>query len=588
MKNNLSSFVLRPLSSVLRPSSFVFLLALCVFALAPLTAPGYFSRAHDARHSVYFLQMFDATFRDGAWYPRWAADMVFGYGYPLWLILAPIPFFVGEAFHLIGFDLVSAVKIVDGLAVFCSALTMYLFASRVLGTRAGLVAAVTYVYVPYHLVDLYVRAAQAELVAFVFPPLIFWAFYELMTTRRVHYIPLAALAYAGLILAHISVAVIFTPIIGVYVLFLLLTTRRPPASCLLPPASCLLPPASCLLPPALSILLALGISAIFWLPVLFEQRYLTSDPLIGGFFNYRKHFLNAHQLFSPFWGYGYAGEYGTSQFSLQLGLVPTLLAFVALFAPARDALRAHILFFAGIVVAMTFAMLPISAPLWEPFATIVAFVQFPWRLLIVTAFALAFLAGAALHAFAEHDTRAALFALVLLLLSASYPYTQPQHTEALFTPQTLMEFQLQEGELLGDTVWLRGERPKDSPLVEQYLNGEPLRKAVALDEHARVATVRYGGNSTVLHVESDTSARVLVYTRYFPGWTARIHQQHLAIEPYGEQGLILVHVPAGSHIVTLRFEDTPIRRIGALVSFLTLLVTLGWLGWHWQNRKGLV
>jgi uncharacterized membrane protein len=273
---------------------FVLLLAFSLFALAPLTAPGYFIYAHDARHSVYFLQMFDQSMRDGVWFPRWAADMVFGYGYPLWLILAPMPFFLGEAFHLVGFDFVSSVKMVDGLAILFSGLTMYLFASRLLGKNAALVAALAYVYIPYHLVDLYVRAAQAELVSFVFPPLIFWAFYQLAETKRVRYAPIAALAYAGLLLAHISMAVIFTPIIGLYLLFLALQTLdfrfqvTPNAL-------------RFALYAALAIVLALGIAAIFLLPVFFEKQYLTDDPLIGGFFSYQKHFLSASQLLSPFW-----------------------------------------------------------------------------------------------------------------------------------------------------------------------------------------------------------------------------------------------------------------------------------------------
>ncbi|MEW5717510.1 MAG: glycosyltransferase family 39 protein, partial [Chloroflexota bacterium] len=487
MKSNLRQ---KSLSFILHPSSFIF--AFCAFALAPLTAPGYFIYAHDARHSVYFLQMFDATLRDGAWYPRWAADMTFGYGYPLWLILAPLPFFVGEAFHLVGFDFVSAVKLVDGLAVFCSALTMYLFASRVLGKNAGLVAAIAYVYIPYHLVDLYVRAAQAELTAFVFPPLICWAFYQLATTRQPRYIATAALAYALLILSHISMALLFAPIIGLYILFVALTESRRHDTV---GRNWFQRTASCLLPPAFSILLAFGIAAIFLLPVLFEQRYLTSDPLISGFFNYRKHFLNANQLLSPFWGYGYAGENGADQFSLQLGLIPTLLAIIAVGASAktRDASRAHIAFFAAMVGAMVFAMLPISAPMWEPFAAVIGFVQFPWRLLIITAFALAFLSGAALHAFADDARdRAPALAVGLIFVVANYAYTQPQHTDAVFNYQTQMEFETKYGELLGDTIWMTGDRPKDSPLVAQYIAGEKLHKAIALDEGATVETLRYG------------------------------------------------------------------------------------------------
>lgn len=559
-------------------SPFFLLLAFCVFALAPLTAPGYFIYAHDARHSVYFLQMFDRSMRDGAWYPRWAMDMVFGYGYPLWLILAPIPFFVGEAFHLVGFDFVSAVKLVDGLGFVFSAITMYLFAARVLGKPAGLVAAIAYAYAPYHLVDLYVRASQAELVSFVFPPLVCWAFYELATTQHIRFIGIAALAYAGLILAHISMAVLFTPVIGLYLLFLLWqppAARRPPTAVSNRRASLRFAFYA-----LASIALALAIAAIFLLPVLSEQKNLTSDPLIGGFFNYRQHFLNANQLLSPFWGYGYAGINGTDQFSLQLGLLPVLLAFVAVwaFVQTRGAIRAHIAFFIAVLSVIIFAMLPISAPLWEPFASIIAFAQFPWRLLIVAAFALSFLVGAALHALPDdwRDLAPAL-AIVLIFVVANYAYTEPQHTDAVFNYQTQMEFEVKDRELLGDTAWMTGERPQDSPLVEQYSDGQPLEKAIALDEGASVKTIRAGGQSTDIRVEATAATRVLIYTRYFPGWAATIDDHPTQVEPYGEQGLMLVNVPAGAHVVRLRFEDTAPRQIGALISILGLLIALGML-----------
>lgn len=560
---------------ILHPSSFSLILAFCLFVLSPLTAPGYFMSAHDARHSVYFLQMFDASFRDGAWFPRWATDMVFGYGYPLWIILAPLPFFAGEAFHLIGFDFVASVKIVDGLALFCSALTMYLFASRVLGKPAGLVAAIAYAYIPYHLIDLYVRAAQAELVSFVFPPLILWAFYQLAITHHVRYIPLAALSYAGLVLSHISMTALFTPIIGLYLIFLFfqqwLATEHAPRNTQYAIRFAI--------NTALALTLALGITAVFLLPVLFEQRYLASDALIGGFFNYRKHFLNASQLLSPFWGYGYAGENGNDQFSLQLGLIPVLLSFVALFALKSDkSIRNHILFFVVALTGLIFLMLPISAPAWEPFASIVAFVQFPWRLLIVSAVALAFLSGAALHAFPKSSRDlASVLVVALIIVTANYSYTQPQHTTAEFNFAKQMEFEVKDRELLGDTIWMIGERPQDSPLVQQYIDGVPLQKAIALDGNATVTMLRHGGSSDEIRVDASTPARIMFYTRYFPGWTATVDGQPLSIEPYGEQGLILAQVPAGSHIVKIRFEDTPVRQIAALVSAISLFIALGML-----------
>jgi len=567
------------------PSSFLLLLAFSIFALAPLTAPGYFIHAHDARHSVYFLQMFDLSMRDGAWYPRWATDMTFGYGYPLWLILAPIPFFVGEAFHLVGFDFVSAVKLVDGVALFFSALTTYLFASRILGKNSALIAALAYVYIPYHLVDLSVRAAQAELVAFAFPPLVFWAFHRLASTGRARYIPIAALAYAGLVLAHIQTAVLFTPIIGLYLLFLFFTTqpqaegRRTKTEIRISNFEFRISNyvSRFTLYASLAIALALGIAAVFLLPVALEQKYLTPEPLIGGFFSYRSHFLNANQLLSPFWGYGYAGENGTDQFSLQLGLIPTLLVFVAFFAFAktRGTVRAHIAFFVTVTLGIVFLMLPAARPLWDRFAGIVAYIQFPWRLLSITSFALAFLSGAALHALSD-DARdlAPVLAVALLFVTAHYAYTEPQHTDAVFNYQTQMEFEVKDRELLGDTIWMTGARPQDSPLVAQYVNGETLHKALALDEGATVTPLQHGGQSDQVRVDATAPTRVVFLTRYFPGWTGSIDNQPTSLEPYGDQGLILLRVPAGSHVVRIQFQDTPPRQIGAMVSALSLLVAL--------------
>lgn len=561
----------------IRWNSHVFLLAgFALFVLAPLTAPGYFGLAHDSRHSVYFLQMFDLSMRDGAWYPRWATDMVFGYGYPLWLILAPIPFYAGQAFHLVGFDFVSAVKIVDGLAIFFSALAMFVFASRVLGRNAGLVAAVAYAYIPYHLVDLYVRAAQAELVAYVFPPLVFWAFYQLAGTRRMRFVSLAGLAYAGLMLSHIQTAFLFTPIIGVYLIYLFFAAGSR-ASALRFAASS-----------AAALALSLGLGAIFLLPVLVEQRYLTTDPLIGGFFNFRDHFLNANQLLSPFWGYGYAGVNGADQFSLQLGLLPTLLGFVAVIAlgRTRGTIRSHIIFFAACTLGAVFLTLPISSRLWESAAAIVAYTQFPWRLLSVSAFALAFLCGGALFAF-PRDARglAPALAAVLLFVGGNYAYTEPQHTDAVFNYQTQMDFEVKDRELLGDTIWMTGPRPQASPLVEEYVKGEVLQKAIAADGDASVKMVAHGGQSDEVHVDATRDSLIMFYTRYFPGWTAWVDGQPEQVQPYGEQGLIAVKVPAGSHDVLVRYEDTPPMQAGTIISAVSLLVTAALLARERGDRQ---
>lgn len=96
----------------LRLDPYLFLLfALTLPALAPLLSPGYFYDAHDGRHSVFYLIQFDASIHDGAWWPRWAMHHIQGYGYPTFLIQAPLGLYLGEVFVLLGAGFTMAAKL---------------------------------------------------------------------------------------------------------------------------------------------------------------------------------------------------------------------------------------------------------------------------------------------------------------------------------------------------------------------------------------------------------------------------------------------------------------------------------------------
>ena len=261
------------------------LLLLMIFALSPLMQPGYFWGAHDARHSVYFLFEFDQAIQDGALYPRWAPDFTFGYGYPFFNIYAPLPFYVGEAFHLLGFGFVPAVKIVFGLSILLSGLGMYGFLRRLFGRQAALLGALTYVYVPYHLFDLYVRAALSESVALAFLPLVLWGFHEAMMRPSIKTIVAAGLAYAGLMFSSNLIALMFTPILAIYVFVLIVAQMRRAQSFGALSRESLMPLignfAHYAIPPLLAIAIGLGISAIFWMPAILENSVRSRRSVAG-------------------------------------------------------------------------------------------------------------------------------------------------------------------------------------------------------------------------------------------------------------------------------------------------------------------
>jgi hypothetical protein len=556
------------------------ILALSIFAWGPLLTPVYFLKAHDAAHSVFFLTEFHQGIQDGYLYPRWGPDHGLGYGYPTFIFYAPLAYYVAEVFHLLGAGPTAAIKITYILAFILSGLTMYAFVKRLWGPGAGLVSAVVYTYVPYRLVDIYVRCAFTEFCAFVFFPLILLLFLGLVETGQLRYLALAGLAYAGLILTHIVTALLFTPLLIAYVLWLVLRKARSSLRQWLHLSGFSLAAA----------VLALGLSAAFLLPIPVDSNYIAQEQWTRATYSYDQHFIYPFQLLSASWDYGYAVEGPADTMSLQLGLAAVTLTLMAAVLVLRQRTskqrtqRGTVLFFLGLTLGIILAMLPLSLPLWR-LLSVAALVQFPWRLLALTAFTLSVLSGAVVPGLsseayrnqgAEGRERASatdpgLYVVLLVIILASFSYTLPEYTELsphLETPAAPLDFELAHPDMVSMVAYTQ-EQPRSTPLVAQYLAGEPLVKAHALTEGATVEMVRHGGGSEEIIVRSSQEATIQFYTYYFPGWRGYVDGQEVPIRPEKPYGLITLDVPAGEHQVKIRFGDTPIRVVGKAISLLS-------------------
>lgn len=586
----------------------ILLLLFSLFAIAPLFQPGYFWGAHDARHSVYFLFEFDRSIQDGVWYPRWSPDFAFGYGYPFFNIYGPLAFYLGEAVHLLGLEFVSAVKAVFALSLLFSGVTMFLFVRRFMGSRAGLLAGLVYIYIPYHIVDVYVRASLAESLALAFLPLNLWLFYETVASPRLAAILGAGLSYAGLMLTHNGLTLLFSPLLGIYLIFLLLSRalagRERGLSGDLPGLVRGLVRSSLL--PILSLLLGLGLSAIFWLPMALEFRYVRLDQWMGGYYGYRDHFVYLFQLFSSFWGYGLSEPGLKDGLPFQLGAIPLVFGFLSLVAlrrVERGELRRLLLFFQATTVVIIFLMLPASIPLWEVLR-LVTFAQFPWRLLTLAIVALSFLAGSILvgaDSSPQGVSPLAVVALAALVILGSYAYLMPQIVEPAEGPvslQGLMEFQRSAGEMTGSTTWVH-EIPIWSPMAQHIVTQDkPLITKVDFGslpakrkEKIIVVTEELGTTFEKVVFRARKEGRITFNTFYYPGWHAYLLEseegpivRELPIVPHGTLGKITVTVPEGDHYLLLRFEDTPVRVVGKYVTALSVLIIFAALGWKASGR----
>lgn len=595
----------RLLASSSHLSSLWLILALSIFAWSPLLTPAYFFNAHDARHSVFFLVEFDQTFRDGFWYPRWSPDFAFGYGYPLFNLYAPLAFYAAEMLHLLGLSFTTAIKTMYVLATIGAGVGMYGFTQRLFGPQAGLLAAVVYMYAPFHLVEIFVRSAYAEFVALAVIPFVFWAFTELVAKPSLRQAALAGLSYGVLALIHHTTFFTFTPFLMIYLLVLILVKGRFRLKPLIAHG----------MYTAGAGLLGLALAAVYLIPVIAETRYIKVEQWTSGSYNYLQHFVYFAQFFSPEWGYGYAGVGLADDFAFQLGIIVIALTFFALVRPITRPFpqRSVAVFFFASTLIIIFLMSPLAEFIWRvvPIATLV---QFPWRLLGMVAFTMSVVAGALL---AEENGQLSiindlpleaavtgsqllrgnsdpkpssifyppsspLYLLCLVVVLASFPYTLPQYTEFPAWAETPLAVVNWDRGSIVDRVGMVSftqEQPQTSPLEQQYLNGQPLDAAAILTGQGSVETLHRGGASSQVKISAAEPVTLQFYTYDYPGWQVTLDGQPVLHRHEPPFGLITVDVPAGEHIVLLRMGSTLPRTMGAMSSVLALLIIIGLYFW---------
>ena len=604
-------------------------LALTIFAIAPFLLPGYFWGANDARHHVYFLFEYDRLVQDGIWWPRWSPDFAFGYGYPFFNIYGPLSHFLAELLHhFLYFDYTTAIEAIFIFSILGSATAMYLYIRDWQGRAAGLLAALVYTYIPYHLLNLYVRANLAESMAFVWLPLCLWTVRQAVVQPRYRWLVGLALSYAGLMLTSNLVVVLFTPLLGLYALLLVLVYSRPK---LLQRSwrARALGWLRVALTPGLGLVAGIGLSAIFWLPMVLERQYVRVDQWFDGRYDFRGHFLYFFQLFSPTWGFGTSQAGPNDLIGFQIGMAALLLAAlgILLLWPVIQRQRWEIGCFVLVAVVATGFALTWSAPLWElpVIGAVLKSAQFPWRWLSITSLCVSVLSGLALHTQIALPTRLPtlpLLTLVGAVLLSSYGYLQVRieaPAEGPVSLAALMRFQQSSDELTGSTAWVK-EIPTWSDAADYYIDqdekGETVQPVTSLlDTTAPGFDYKTLGGGTVAHstlmeevffctdwnkAEKSCSPRddkVLVFKHfYYPGWRAYLLDgehgqpvQELPIIPEqdGTLGRMTVAVPpVGEGYILLRFEDTWPRIVGRYISWTTIgLLVLGWVGLALRKRR---
>lgn len=517
---------------------------------------------HDDIHVLRLAQM-EACFADGQIPCRWAADLGFGFGQPLFNFYSPLSFYAAMIFRFLGFSLIDSIKTVFLLSLVVSGIFMYLLVKEFFGKWAALASAVLYVYAPYRAVNVFVRGAFAEAVAITFIPIVFLSIYKLISKQAKTWFVILVFSLASVFLSHNITTMISAPFFVAWAFFWLWKTKR----------------FKSIRPLALSVIFSFCLAAFFLLPVVLEKQYVTIDFLKSAYNDYRQHFVYFGQLFLlRYWDYGPSlGK--ESRMSFQIGwphwwtLLPIPFLFLILSKKKKiDSAVLSVLFFGFVFGVSVFLTHWRSGVVWKS-VPLLSFVQFPWRFLGLACFSAAFVGGGLIYFLQkvfEKEKMAAVFSVVLIVLTIALNYS-------FFRPQVMHHWLSDEYKLSGQELESQMKSaffdflPKTVKIVPQELS---LQKPLP-SQGVEIADYLRKSNSWQFkaNVSGENPALVEVPVFYFPGWKVFVDGVE-AEARVGDRGLIGVDIPPGEHLVLGKFTDTPVRAASNIVSLFALLIII--------------
>jgi hypothetical protein len=586
-------------------------LAFALAASLPLFNSGFLHTraAGDSPNLLVRLQQLTTVLRDGVFPVRWMPDAAYGYGYPFFNYYASLPLYLAALLKLYGFTLTESIKLTQIAGFGLAAIGMFGWI-RAQGAKrpVALLASAAYTLAPFHLVNVYVRGdSLSEFWAMAWYPFILWAAWRLIRRPSLARVVGLALPYSLLVLTHNISALTFTPFVLLYLaagwLPSLLKLWRSHGQARL--AARLKPGARVLGLMALALAWALALSVFFWLPALLETRYVQTEGLISGFFNFANHFRSAN-LVQNSWLFDFSTASPAGHTPFAMGLLQTVFIGLGLVAGGYWAWKrkqgAWLLGVISVEFAIATLMItPLSRLVWDHLP-LLPLVQFPWRFLSIQALFGAALTGQIVAPALWHSRRAGpagraqrlglavvcAGTLALSTIPALHLDFLPL-TDADVTAQRLQWYEYLSGSI-GSTVGSEylplAVRPR--PFSSDEMLGRSPRLKVLSGEAQGDQQQKRSVSQTWAITVTSPSAVVALPLYYWPGWRAQADGRPLNVGAAPSLGDISFELPQGQHQVTVWLGNTPLRAWTTAASMLAWLALAGLLvGLLWRSRPVL-
>lgn len=488
---------------------YILLILVGLIMLIPLLRTG-FIVTDDGTWMIIRLSAFYQSFREGQFPVRFLGRLNYSYGYPVANFLYPGFLYIGSFIHVAGFSFVNTVKILLGGSLVTAGIFVYLWLRKFFKELPSLFGALSFITGPYLLFDLYTRGSVGELLALCMVAL---GLYSL----EAGYPWLLSLAVTMLILGHNSLALLFIIIFVGYIWLRKLSLEY-----------------------ILWMLFGVGMASFFWIPALYEQKYIVFSRAVVS--NPMEYFVQYKSL----WLLGLSG----------------IIAWI--FLVVRRVKQQSLSMFLWALVVGVIMAIPVSAPLWHVriFASLF---QFPFRFLSLALFASAWLTACLLQNVKKYTWLFGIGFILIWVIHLRIIYFGIQneyHPDSFYTTNEA-------------TTTVQNE------YMPRWVSVLPTKRA-----DQRIEFIQGSGhieNSTVstqninLLVDAKEQSILQINTMYYPGWGVSIDNQPVIIDYKNDMGLMRVTIPTGEHHVVASFRETISRFITDIFSFIVFTIYCIWI-----------
>ena len=555
--------------------AYIIILLVSIFVCLPLANSQLDITYDDGIQHICRLMGTKQSIQEGQTFPVIMSQFCNGFGYSWNLFYSPLTAFGPLLFQWFGISFSSCLKWFMLVVTILTGIAMYHFVKEITPHHhlIAILASVFYILAPYRLTDMYIRYALAELVSFLFLPLIFLGLYRIFYhyKKKDYWL---AIGTIGLILTHTLIAFYTAIFCGIYVILHYQKIKKK----------------KLIKPIMVNVLLAILITSFFWIPLL-EAKQATqyevfkpgrmerTDVLIA----YK---LDISQLFYTTTDSGMIYEIG---FVILIGLLLTPWAIQKIRKSQKIKATWYKTYLFMLISSLVCLVMTLKLFPFEHLPAIFKMLQFSFRLLEFSSFFLAVVAAINFGILIYHFGKKELYILVgVCLFLTVFLFTHLRYRDTPFDESVLWPAIPVTAETLRVHAGCASFEYLPSKAFENRSYIETRDQKVHLIEGSAQIEEQQKENTNLSFLASYvlTQTKLELPYIYYPGYTVtmQIEGKEENIPTYEtEKGFVGISLPICEQAtIQVHYTGTIWMKIAALISLIGVCI---FIGLHMKKRS---